>query len=84
MKSLENAIGCWTVNPDYNSLPVLAKGVREAAIWCRRATLSKKSDPAFLRRDLKILRARLDAMVEVTDSAIVRCQQIIDTNELTV
>lgn len=79
-KTLEEAIGCWTVNPDYKSLPELAKAITQAAVWCRSATKRNKIDD--LKRDLRILRARLDSMIEVTDSAITRCQQIIDTKEL--
>jgi hypothetical protein len=82
IKTLEDAIGCWTVNPAYNSLPELAKAVGEAARWCRQSTLAKRNDPAPLMRDLRILRARIDSMAELTDDAIRRCGQIIDTAEL--
>lgn len=40
MKTLNDAIGCWTVNPDYNSLPELAKGVRQQT----------RGDPLMLRQ----------------------------------
>lgn len=80
-KSLDDAIGCWTVNKQFLSLPILAKKVSEAANWCQQRTLSKLNDPQLLLNDLRILRSRLDSMVEVADSAIARCQQIIINKE---
>lgn len=82
MKTLEEAIGCWTVNREYNSLPRLAKMVSEAARWCRASTLHSKN-PQLLKRDLDILRARLETMMETTLSAQARLTQIIKTEELT-
>ena len=82
MKTLNDAIGCWTVNRDYNSLPALATKVTEAARWCRDSTLHKRNDPHRLLRDLNILKARLGSMTETIDSAIKRCEEIIHTNEL--
>lgn len=79
-RTLEEAIGCWTTNLNYNSLPILTSIVKEAAGWCRKATL--KSSPGVLRSELKILRGRLDAMIEVTDGAIKRCSEIIENNEV--
>jgi len=79
-KTLEQAIGCWTVNREYNSLDQLAKGVSASARAARVKTLKNK--PHHLLRELQVLRARLGAMVDVTDGAINRCKQIIDTGEL--
>ena len=79
-KTLEEAIGCWTVNRDYNSLPQLARGVSEAARWCRQKTL--RGRPHKLLRDLRLLCGRLEAMLEVTNDAIRRCEKIINTDEV--
>lgn len=80
-KTLNDAIGCWTVNPNYNSLPHLAMTIRSSAVSCRCKTL-RNYHPQLLLDELKVLRRRLDAMIETTDSAVTRCQQIIDTKEL--
>lgn len=80
MKTLDQAIGCWTVNPDYNSLVCMAKHVSKSARLCRDRTLSGR--PAKLAEELRVLRGRLAAMIETTDDAVRRCAEIIDTNEL--
>lgn len=79
-KSLNDAIGCWTVNLNYNALPVLAKMVSVTAARCRSITF--EGDPARLLDELNLLRRQIDSFAEVTDSAITRCKQIIATNEL--
>ena len=80
MKTLDDAIGCWTVNPDYNSLPTMAGHILKTTRQCRSQTL--RGNPQALKGQLHALRAKLLTMVELTDDAIRRLQQIIDTDEL--
>jgi hypothetical protein len=39
MKTLEEAIVCWTVTREYNSLKILANSVKKSACSCRSKTL---------------------------------------------
>ena len=80
-KTLNEAIGCWTTNLDYNCLTVLASMVKATATRCRRLTLQNTS-PAVLLSELELLRKRLEATTETTNSAIKRCKEIIATNEV--
>ena len=81
-KTLNDAIGCWTVNTDYNSLPILANMIKKTANRCKRITLAKRSDPKKLLSELVLLHRRLESMDEITCDAIRRCKQIINTNEV--
>ena len=80
MKTLEQAIGCWTVNPNYNSLVCMARHISESTRHCRHKTL--RNNPSALAAELRVLRGRLEAMIETTNDAIKRCAEIINTNEL--
>ena len=79
-KTLEDAIGCWTFNRDYNSLDYLATLVSSSARSCREKTLS--GDPRELITELHFLRGRLGAMTEAADDALRGCKEIIDTGEV--
>ena len=78
MISLEDAIGCWTTNREYGSLDVRATLILSSARFCRRKTL--KGDPHTLLPELRLLRSRLESMMEITDGAIRRCEEIIADN----
>jgi len=80
MKSLDDAIGCWTVNSEYNSLPTMARKVSIAASTCRKYTTAGKVDQLAL--ELGVLRKRLETMLELTVDAQRRLKEIVDTNEL--
>lgn len=79
-KSLEDAIGCWTVNPSYNSLPTLARMVLETTKCCRRTT--QRGNPDKLKADLSDLYSQASSLRELAESAIHRLNQIIETKEL--
>lgn len=80
MKTLEEAIGCWTVNSDYNSLTVLASGIKHTANRCQRIT-KRNQPPGELLTELDVLKRRTETMLELTNDAIRRCTQIIETGE---
>jgi hypothetical protein len=80
MKSLDDAIGCWTVNSEYNSLPTMARKVSIAASTCRWLTTAGKVERLAL--ELGILQKRLETMLQLTIDAQRRLKEIIDTNEL--
>jgi hypothetical protein len=80
MKSLDDAVGCWTVNTEYNSLPTMARKVSIATSRCRKFTTAGKV--AQLALELEILRKRLGTMLELTVDAQRRLKEIVDTNEL--
>ncbi len=80
MKTLDEAIGCWTVHPEYLNLVKLAGMVSDSARLCKRVTL--QNDPALLTTELELLRKRLESMTEVTLDAQRRLRQIIETKEL--
>jgi hypothetical protein len=79
-KTLEEAIGCWTTNLEYNSLVVMARRISMSATLCRKHTMANK--PNQLKLELHILHQRLDAMLALTLQATDRLYQIIGTNEL--
>lgn len=79
-KTLEEAIGCWTVNMEYNSLPALASLVKNSANRCSRIT--KRSTPIILAMELEILRKRAETILELTNDAIRRCREIIEKGEV--
>lgn len=79
-KNLEQAIGCWTVNREYNSLPKMGSSILLSANDCRRST--QAGDAERLCEDLRVLRSRLMAMLETTDHAMRRMAQILQTNEV--
>lgn len=79
-KTLEEAIGCWTTNAEYNALFKMSHMVKQTAYDCRRLTI--KGNPQKLLPELVLLRNRLESMLDVTNSAIRRCQEIIETNEV--
>lgn len=80
MKTLEQAIGCWTSNRQYNSLEIIADLVKESARGCRKATL--KDDPMKLAGELELLSARLRTLTELNNDAMRRLTVIIQTGEL--
>lgn len=80
-KTLEEAIGCWTVNKDYNSLQVLATNISKTAARCRRITQQNKP-PAVLKTELELLQRQIVTIEETTEEAIIRCNVIIVTKEL--
>ena len=79
-KTLEAAIGCWTSNKEYNSLIHQSRKIGIAAQSCRRYTLANK--PAQLEIELKVLRNRLETMLELTKDAQRRITEIMQTGEL--
>lgn len=79
MKTLNDAIGCWT-NSD-NSLAHMAMNIHAAAAKCRGIT-KKNMAPEVLLEELSLLKRRLESMMEITEGAIKRCKEIIDTEEL--
>jgi hypothetical protein len=54
--------------------------VRQSAFACRSATL--RNNPVVLRSELELLRRRLDTMTELTDDALKRLTEIVETKEL--
>jgi hypothetical protein len=80
MKTLDDAIGCWTTRPDWNSVVPYSKLISNSAKACRRETL--RNNPMKLVAELEILRNRLNGMLELTTDAERRLAQIIATNEL--
>jgi hypothetical protein len=79
-KTLEAAIGCWTSDKDYNSLIHQSHKIGIAAQSCRRYTLANK--PVQLEIELKVLRNRLETMLELTIDAQRRITEIMQTGEL--
>ena len=80
MKTLEDAIGCWTTNPEYNGLVQIASIVGASARLCRTKTLN--NNPQGLLEELELLQKRVNTMEELTNDTIRRCREIINTNEL--
>jgi hypothetical protein len=79
MKTLEDAIGCWTTADDGlgHSAALINQSVRNV----QRAT--KKNAALVLQAELDLLHRRLNTMAELTIHASLRCRNIITTNELT-
>jgi hypothetical protein len=78
-KTLDDAIGCWTTSDD--GLGHSAAFINQSVRNIQRAT--KKNTPLILLTELKLLHRRLNAMTELALHASVRCQNIIETNEVT-
>lgn len=77
-KMLDQAIGCWTTSPDAMAHRITL--LRQSVAACRRRTI-RNQKPALLREELVVLRKRLLAMVDLVDSAIARCDVIIENKE---
>jgi hypothetical protein len=77
-KSLDQAIGCWTTNPDalQGRLKLLSLSVRAS----KRIT-ERNQDPRKLYEELKIMLRRIDSFKEIAASAQARCKEIIETGE---
>lgn len=78
-KTLEAAIGCWTVNPD--SFDHKIKLIRQSATTCKRFTRGNRK-PAELKSELILMQRRVAALTEVLASAVTRCDEIINTGEV--
>ena len=79
-KPLDEAIGCWTNNADYNALFKQAARLLATAQRCR--TRTRAGNPDALRAELILLEKQVDAMRELTSDTIRRCRQIISTGEV--
>ena len=79
-KTLEDAIGCWTSNKEFNSLIHQSRKVSIAAQSCRKYTIADK--PAQLGMELVVLRKRLETMLETTIDTQRRFTEIMETGEL--
>lgn len=80
IKTLEEAIGCWTARREYNDLTALSDLVSQSARWCRRATLD--NSPVALRAELTLLRTRIKTLDDLAASALTRLNEIERTGEL--
>lgn len=80
MKTLRDAIGCWTATPEYNGLVELATRVTKTAKRCRAITV-RNPPPMKLLDEMELLQGQLGAMQETTAVAIRRCQEIIANKE---
>lgn len=78
MKTLDDAIGCWTIRKE--GLPRLSWLVGQSMRWCRIAT--RENDPYRLTNELDLLETRLETMLSLTRHAQVRLVEIINTKEL--
>jgi len=79
-KTLEQAIGCWTVNEDYNVLPAMGKMILKT---CKRArAITKRGNAKQLKAELFVLRKRLITTLDLCKDAERRLTEIIETKEL--
>jgi hypothetical protein len=78
-KTLEDAIGCWTVDPA--SFKSRFEQIRFSIRTCKTFT-QQNQPPERLLEELRLLKRRLDSLNEVVTSAVTRCEQIITTKEL--
>jgi hypothetical protein len=78
-KTLEMAIGCWTVNPDSFEHKITL--IRQSATTCKRFTIGNQP-PSRLKEELILLQRRIEALTEVVASAVTRCDEIINTGEV--
>ena len=79
-KTLEEAIGCWTSNKEFNSLIHQSRKIGIAAQSVRKYTITNK--PAQLGIELGVLRKRLETMLQLAIDAQRRFTEIMETNEL--
>lgn len=79
-KSLNDAIGCWTT--DTGGLLWRGSLVMEAVRKCRYATQLKSNNPERLKVELDLLKARTEALLDLTKDAQKRLQYIVETKEL--
>ena len=79
-KTLEQAIGCWTSNREYNSLIHQARKISISAGICRKYTLANK--PTQLGIEIGVLRKRLETMLQLTIDAQKLYTEIMETKEL--
>lgn len=77
-KTLLDAIGCWTDADD--GLRNHALLVSQSVAVCRRRTRNNEA-PTKLLDELTLLRKRIDSLTDMTDAAITRCRQIIETSK---
>lgn len=81
-KTLKDAIGCWTsADGKWKDLVGVADTVTKTAKRCRQITNANRS-PQVLLSELELLKRQIDSAMELTQSAIVRCNEIISTKEL--
>jgi hypothetical protein len=79
-KRLEDAIGCWTTNPD--GLLSRARGVTESVKACALVTRrGKGSDDALLMSELELLQRRVESLDEIVKGALKRIREIVSTDE---
>lgn len=81
MKTLEQAIGCWTTNKQYNSLPVLCRRVLDTATRCSRITKRNKKLEILLE-ELDLLIKQINTLLKLAEDTRNRCMKIITTDEL--
>lgn len=79
-KTLEEVIGCWTVNPQFNSLPRMANRVKVCTTRCSRAT--RAGSPRELKDELRVLKMQLSSMLKLATEADKRLDEIILKHEL--
>lgn len=80
MKTLDQAIGCWTTNVDGGLIAKVAL-IKASVLACKHITLRNNS-PRVLLNELELLQKRIDTIRDLARAAHRRCQQIIDTKEL--
>ena len=79
-KTLEEAIGCWTIDPQ--GLAGSVKAVADSIYACAKITRRNRS-PRTLLCELKLLDHRLDVLADDVDTALRRCRELISTNAVT-
>ena len=79
MKTLEDAIGCWTTSQE--GLKSKAALIANSVKFCRFRT--EENNPQKLLKELRLLKDRISTIKELTVDAIERCHEIINTEELT-
>jgi hypothetical protein len=79
-KTLEQAIGCWTVDPDgfRTRIQLISQSGRVCCLFTKQ-----NKPPQELLSELQFMRRRIGSLTEVVDAAIVRCTAIINTGEVT-
>jgi hypothetical protein len=73
-KKLEEAIGCWTTDPQ--GLAGSAKAVADSIYACAEITRRNRS-PRTLLCELKLLDHRLEVLANDIDTAVRRCREVI-------
>ncbi len=78
MKTLEEAIGCWTVGSD--GLDRHARAISSTVHKCSYYT--KRGRMLDLAKELELLTRQMDAMNETLLGALNRFKEIVDTEEV--